>query len=229
MRMGIQIFNSPLTRGDQGVCKKGNYFQYKTKRREVKKDEKDIYLVFSMQANAALTNLGTDSLGNPLIYDSDFNITWYDYTKSQDTWDNQMTWASGLTVNFGGTIYDDWRLPSTVDGPYVWGNDGTTTAGYNITSSEMGHLFYTELGNKGYCSTSGYCPQAGWGLKNEGPFTHLDPVGYYWSSTEYAATPSNAWFFNFYTGAQQLGGTGTYYLFLMPFSHIVCTGNANRL
>ena len=37
-------------------------------------------LVFSMQAQAALQNLGTDSLGNRLIYDTDLNITWYDYT-----------------------------------------------------------------------------------------------------------------------------------------------------
>lgn len=38
-------------------------------------------LGFSVQAHAALYNRGTDSLGNQLIYDSDLNITWYDYTK----------------------------------------------------------------------------------------------------------------------------------------------------
>ena len=115
-------------------------------------------LVVSVQAQAALQNLGTDNLGNRLIYDSDLDITWYDYTKSWDTWQNQVNWAAGLSVNFGGNIYDDWRLPLSVDGPVVWGYDGTTTAGYNITSSEMGHLFYTELENKGYCDTSGNCP-----------------------------------------------------------------------
>ena len=52
----------------------------------------------SLQAHAALLNRGTDSLGNRLIYDSDLNITWYDYTKSYDTWQNQMNWASALTV-----------------------------------------------------------------------------------------------------------------------------------
>ena len=101
-------------------------------------------------------NRGTDSLGNRLIYDSDLNITWYDYSKSWDTWQNQVNWASGLSVTFGSNTYTDWRLPSTVDGTYAGcGCNGTTTAGYNITSSEMGHLFYTELGNTGYYDTSG--------------------------------------------------------------------------
>lgn len=73
----------------------------------------------SLQAHAGLFNRGTDSSGNQLIYDSNFNITWYDYTQTSDTWQNQMNWASALTVDFGGSTYDDWRLPSTVDGPYV--------------------------------------------------------------------------------------------------------------
>ncbi len=33
--------------------------------------------------------------------------------------------------------------------------NGTTTAGYNITSGEMGHLFYVGLGNDGWYDTSG--------------------------------------------------------------------------
>lgn len=86
-------------------------------------------LGFSLQANATLELRGTDSLGNRLIYDSDLNITWYDYTKSPAIWQSQMDWASALTVNFGGNVYDDWRLPTTVDGPYVFGYDSTTTAG----------------------------------------------------------------------------------------------------
>ncbi len=158
---------------------------------------------FSMQAHAALYNRGTDSLGNQLIYDSDLNITWYDYTKSYDTWQPQMDWASALTVNFGGTILSGWHLPTTVDGPYVFGYDGTTTGGYNITSSEMGHLFYTELGNKGYFDTSGNYPQPGWGLTNKGPFTKLQPGPYdYWSGTKYAAVPYSAWGFSFGYGVQ---------------------------
>jgi hypothetical protein len=90
-----------------------------------------------------------------------------------------------------------------VDGPYVFGYNGTTAGGYNITSSEMGHLFYEELGNKGYYDTTGY-PQAGWGLANKGPFINLRPGINYWSGTLYAADTIDlkAWGFGFYKGYQ---------------------------
>jgi len=157
---------------------------------------------FSLQAHATLFNQGTDSLGNRLIYDNDLNITWYDYTNNYyTTWQNQMDWADALSVTFGSNVYDDWRLPTTVDGPYVWGYDGTTTAGYNITSGEMGHLFYTELGNKGYYATNGTYPQPGWGLTNTGDFQNLLSV-LYRSGTEYVAVPGYAWSFNFNRGLQ---------------------------
>ncbi len=76
-----------------------------------------------------------------------------------------------------------------MDGPYVWGYNGSTTAGWNITTSEMGHLFYTELGNKGLISITGQNPQPGWGLTNTGYFQTLQQGGIYpgtyWSGTEY--------------------------------------------
>ena len=36
--------------------------------------------VFSVQAHAELYDRGNDTLGNRLIYDTDLDITWYDYT-----------------------------------------------------------------------------------------------------------------------------------------------------
>lgn len=165
-----------------------------------------IVLAFSAQANAALSNLGTDSAGNRLIYDSDLNITWYDFTKSSDSWQMQANWADALSVTFGSNTYTDWRLPATVDGPDVYGRDGTTTSGYNIKSSEMGHLFYTELGNKGYYDTSGN-PQAGWGLTDTGDFQHLQP-DYYWSGTEYSINTGYAWVFVTLYGSQGLDVKG---------------------
>ena len=137
-------------------------------------------LGFSLQAYAELFLRGTDSLGNRLIYDTDLNITWYDYTKSNNTWQNQMNWASGLTVNFGGTIFDDWKLPTALN------QDGTGPCyGYNCTGSEMGHLYYTELGNSvGALSTTGN-------------FQNLIPDAY-WLGTEYAANTNFAVFFSFH-------------------------------
>ncbi len=127
----------------------------------------------SVSANATLWNRGTDTLGNRLIYDDDLNITWYDYTNSYNTWQNQVNWADALSVNFSGTPYNDWRLPITFD-QSCWG--------YNCINSEMGHLYYTELGNV-----------AG-GITNTGDFQNLQPY-VYWSGTEYSANPDGAWYF----------------------------------
>ena len=146
------------------------------------------------------TNLydrGVDVLGNRLIYDADLKITWYDFTKVtydnwQDTWNNVVSWATNLEVTVTGQTITDWRLPTTQDrtGLDGWGYDGTTWGGYNIMSSEMAHLYYEELGNKGYYATDGtYQPD--YGLQNTGPFVnllsfHTDQVdAQYWFGTEY--------------------------------------------
>jgi hypothetical protein len=173
-------------------------------------------LWFSTQAHAALFNRGTDSLGNRLIYDSGLNITWYDYTYSttnSDTWGTYLNWAAALTVNFGGTNYDDWRLPTitVMENPPLYSYDGSTTHGYSITNSEMGHLFYTELGNKGYYAPDGTYPQPNWGLTNEGDFQHLQSSWYYSDTSLVFWT---AVYFDFFKGEQyqaaqlSLGGTG---------------------
>jgi hypothetical protein len=171
-------------------------------------------LGFSIQAQAELINLGTDSLGYRLIYDNDLDITWYDYTREEDSWDNQVAWAEALSVNFGGNTYTDWRLPKTVDGAYESGYDGTTTAGYNITSSEMGHLFYTELGNDGYIDTNGDLNSCGFSscLTNKQDFQNLES-NVYWSGTEYSAESTFAWLFNTKIGGQGYGskGNNSYY------------------
>lgn len=162
------------------------------------------------QANAFLYDRGADSLGYHLIYDSDLKITWYDYSQPQDTWQNQVNWADALTVNFGGNIYDNWRLPTTVDGPFVHGFDSTTTGGYNITTSELGHLFYTELNNKGDRAKDGtYYSNEVVGLITTNPFINLDGF-YHWSGTDFSLDETldsttdydYAWAFNFNNGNQ---------------------------
>jgi len=160
-------------------------------------------LGLSLPAEASLVVSGTvlyEGTQRNLIYDDDLEITWLDYTRADDTWGNQTSWAAGLSLTVNGVTYDSWRLPATVDGLTVSGYDGTTTAGYNITSSEMGHLYYSELGNKGFYDTSGNS-QEGWGLINTGDFHNLDS-SWYWSGTTYALNPTLAWYFRTNRGNQ---------------------------
>lgn len=179
-----------------------------------------ILLSLAVQLQAStLTVLGTDSLGKQLIYDSALDITWYDYTHGSDIWQNQVNWASNLSVNFNGQSITGWRLPQTlpVNGSsynYDYSSDGSTDHSYNIsapssaypgsTASEMAYLYYTVLGNNGYFDISGnplLGSGVGVGLINTGPFTDLTG-GLYWSGTEYAVRPSAAWVFYAYDGYQ---------------------------
>lgn len=136
-------------------------------------------LGFVVQAHAALFLRGTDTLGHQLIYDSDFDITWYDYTEARGEadggWQVLVDWADALTVNFGGTTYDDWRLPSAL----VF-----NTLPADSADTEMGHLYYTELGNvvwEGLENTS--FTDAGTGLEES--FENLRDGYMYWLAEEY--------------------------------------------
>jgi hypothetical protein len=146
-------------------------------------------------ANANLITIGTATYGGNnynLIYDKDSpfgSIVWLDYSTSTATWWVLRDWAAVLDKNltynidpaYNITWSGDWRLPSTVDGPFELSYDGTTSYGYNNTSSELGHLFYTELGNKGKYNTSGSL-QTGSGLTKYGQFQNL-LASWYWSGT----------------------------------------------
>ncbi|OGR16178.1 MAG: hypothetical protein A2X81_08550 [Desulfobacterales bacterium GWB2_56_26] len=154
-------------------------------------------------AQAGLITIGTATYSGQdynLIWDNDNNgksVVWLDYsnTYGNRNWESQTSWAAGLDSNLTYNIaaqysvsWDDnaWRLPSTADGPYVYGTNGNTTAGYNITSSEMGHLYYEE---------------------NRGEFENLiksSLVSWYWSGTEYTSNTDYAWSFNMYSGYQTI-------------------------
>ncbi len=144
-------------------------------------------------ANAELIVRGTDTLGNKLIYDTDLNITWYDYSNSHDTWANQVAWADGLSISYAGDTLDDWRLPSTE----IQAN------GYNQTGSEMGHLYYEELGFLSY-----YDRGSVWVTTaelNASEFDNLIADYWYWSGTIKAAYPDHAWSFIMANGLQTGG------------------------
>lgn len=134
-------------------------------------------------ANATLINNG-----NGLIYDTDLNITWYDYSY-YDKWADAKNWADNLTITVNGVTYSDWRLPAA---------DPSQGQIYSAVG-EMGHLYYTELGNSKNA--------AGSGLVNTGPFQHL-LASAYWSKDAYTGTDAlnHHWDFWFNAGYQSIWG-----------------------
>jgi len=190
---------------------------------------KNITVLTLMLTVLAWTFLAQGSLidrGGGLLYDSDLDITIlqdanYAFTSGYDAdglmdWNGAMTWADTLT--YGG--YDDWRLPTMPANPVYnpQSYDGSTERGFNNNSSEMGHLFYTELGNLSFFDTSGNGPQAGWGLSNSGLFINLMADGYH-TDTTYVPF-GHAWNFNFASGGQ-----GTVIKSLLQFSLAVRDGD----
>lgn len=160
-----------------------------------------LVLVFSMQSHAALELLGqaTSTHGTyNLIYDTDRNVTWYDYDTFGYTWENQVDWANALSVTFGSINYTDWRLPSALN------SDGSgPCSDYNCTNSEMGHLYYTELGNVAYDNPSGCTFGVDCGLVNTGDFENIN-MSAYWLSTE--VDENQTWYFLYSYGHQSTDG-----------------------
>ncbi len=147
-----------------------------------------------------------DSASAVFLYDTTLNVTWLRdaNVNSVMSWDSANAWASGLTVG----AYSKWRLPTMIDTGAPGcdlGNSGTD-CGYNVQTksgdptkyepgqtvySEMAHLYYVTLGNKGAYDTSG-AHQPGWGLTNTGYFQNMISNDY-WSGLESARGPSFAW------------------------------------
>lgn len=183
-----------------------------------------LFVFIAGPAQATLLTIGQVTYGGSdynLIYDNDApfgSVIWLDYTHASVSWRDQMSWANSLNMpavleytfilNSGySLIWDgEWRLPSTIDGPYEYGYDGSSTFGFNITSSEMGHLFYNELGNLGYYDLRGSV-NPDYGLVGAGPFQNLK-ADMYWTETTYAVAPFNAWVFTTATGSQDVRHKG---------------------
>lgn len=144
--------------------------------------------------------------GSGLIYDTDLNVTWLSNANANGfmTWDQANTWATNLSVldSVRNQTLTGWRLPTTLqpdatcsDQEYAGISFGMQSGGYNCTGSEMGHLFYNELGGvAGQAISTTH-------NTNFGLFQNLFP-SVYWSGTESAAHTSYAWFFYFGAGSQ---------------------------
>jgi len=114
--------------------------------------------------------------GGGVVYDDDLHITWladanYAKTSGHDqfgllTWEEAMTWAENLEF-MGAT---EWRLPTSDPSCFEFG----------CANSEMGHLFYNELGGSSdrniFSSTD----------PDLALFQNIQTANGYWSSTQSA-------------------------------------------
>lgn len=130
-------------------------------------------------------------------------------TKSDicNTWDGRLNWYEaeawiGIMNAQSYLGYNDWRQPviTQPDATCSLADPSGQNYGFRCTGSELGHLFNVSLGNPNELDNScfgvdrfGVDPYC---LQNTGPFSNMQSFGY-WSGTEYAPLPANAW--SFYT------------------------------
>lgn len=155
-------------------------------------------LLVSGAAQAALVDRG-----GGMIYDTTLNITWladwnYAQTSGFDAdglmnWPTANNWANNLV--FGG--FSDWRLPTSLNAD----GSGPCGPGANCSGSEMGHLFYNDLGGKPAQSVLNQAGDTAQEIANVALFSFVDPERY-WSSTELASSPGNFWYFGMGGGSQ---------------------------
>lgn len=169
-------------------------------------------------------------------YDTALDITWladanFAQTSGFDAdgrmpWDNMVSWVLGLDIN-GIT---GWQMPNVFPinrgafSPWDGGssnisfsNNASTDWGYADSAgwvdgsgnpvSAMGHMYYTTLGNLGFCTPdnvdpSGCVEQTGWGPTNTGPFSNIQSA--YWVSGALVPPGMNnlEWDFRFNWGRQ---------------------------
>jgi len=160
-------------------------------------------------ADAALVS----RLGGQAVYDTDLDLTWLANANLAQTntfgvpginasgtmtWDTANSFIDAMNVaNYLG--FSGWRLPPTLQPDATCGqHDGVGDSfGPNCTGSEMGHLFYTELGG-----VSGQDINTTHNA-NYNLFQNIIATDSYLSSTEYKPNPTvGVWAFSFGTGVQ---------------------------
>ncbi|MEJ6000422.1 Lcl domain-containing protein [Paucibacter soli] len=180
------------------------------------------------QASLQGRDLDPSQAGFEAYYDTELKITWladlgfithsgFD-ADGKVSWARAQSWIAGLNASklYG---YDNWRLPKVtpVNGSffqYGQTNNGSTDVGVAATgrgwgkASEMGHLYYVTLGNKGSCEPTALgndvcIAPPDWQQKNTGPFTGQQTF-VYWSGSGVpgAANQDLAWYFYAYNGNQ---------------------------
>ena len=124
----------------------------------------------------------------PNFYDNGtYTLTTADFITGTGamTWWGAQAWANNLRL--GGVT--GWTLPTTADAA------NPNNYGYNITTSQLGDLFYNQLGGVAGSSIT-TTHNANYNL-----FSNVQSY-VYWSSSEYAPDPYDAWDFGTANGYQ---------------------------
>ncbi len=163
-------------------------------------------------------------------------------------WYEAEAWIAHLNANNYLGI-NSWRQPKVEppDATYAFSNNGTTAGGFGATGSgydtatpiggwgpagdgdgiwsEMGWMYYHNLGNLGNCTPNDASPtscagQSGSGLAStttpDGVQIHNLQPNWYSSGTEYAPDPSHAWDFFAPFGLQVYDGPKAFSRFVWP-------------
>jgi hypothetical protein len=144
--------------------------------------------------------------GSGLIYDDVLDVTWlqdaqYAMTSGYAplgrlTWNDANAWAEGLQYedSVRGTVWNDWRLPTTIN--------NTNSLGYDAggVSSELAHMYYNNLGFAPNLEHDRFAPAPT--SSNYNPFVNLAFRGY-WSNQ---ANDRQAWMLHFHFGSTELNG-----------------------
>ena len=158
-------------------------------------------------ANAALVT----RLSGQAVYDTDLNVTWIADANLAESntfgvdgiaTSGGMSWSSGKPLEWLSAMnnarylgFDDWRLPLTAHPDSTCSNVSTISVGTGCKNSELGHLFYNELGG---VAGQPIALDLGQGV-DVGPFVNMT-VAQYWSATE---TPAGFQYtFSFASGGQ---------------------------
>jgi len=162
---------------------------------------------FSGSLQAALEN----RLNGAAVYDTDLNVTWLTnlnlpmtnsfgvagITSTGMTWQTAQNWIAAMNAaNYLG--FSTWRLPTTTQQDFTCTSQDPVNhigSGFNCTGSELGHLFYSELGGQNSKMLSG-THNANYSL-----FQNVQD-GTYWSDTTLATDTFSAWTFSFLNGSE---------------------------
>lgn len=187
------------------------------------------FLSFVLGPNPASAAL-VSQLGGAVVYDTDLDISYVAnanlalsnlFGLSTGSYpihpDDSTALYGGLITSFGGMSYSgalyyidamnaanylgfsDWRLPATLV-PDAGCTGVALSTGFGCTGSDLGHLFYTELG-----ATSGTSVLATGNPTELAKFSNLlnaSTGSMYWSAMDYNSDPNTAYFFRYDSGQQ---------------------------